>query len=202
MIRLYGLSDRYFDEVDFVRDGVGLKKFHLIGHSWGTVAVGFAAKHPDDILSFSLHSPILSFPCYSHRVARALKQNLSGFYGTAGQVIDDFELRGKGTKGAYDAACLEFTKKHITHTWPLPEAMKKLIAARNSAIHDVMVASDSELNVLGNLQTVNVTPQLSKLDFPILMTCGSDDLCTPAYTKWQSELANDPRYHIVEGSPT
>ncbi|MGZ4921544.1 MAG: hypothetical protein ACXV3U_05025 [Halobacteriota archaeon] len=80
--------------------------------------------------------------------------------------------------------------------------MKKLIAARNSAIHDVMVASDSELNVLGNLQTVNVTPQLSKLDFPILMTCGSDDLCTPAYTKWQSELANDPRYHIVEGSPT
>ena len=60
-----GTAKRYFDEVRAVRDGLGLKKYHLIGHSWGTtLAVGFAAKNTEGILSISLHSPILSFPYY------------------------------------------------------------------------------------------------------------------------------------------
>ncbi|SDL60597.1 proline iminopeptidase [Maridesulfovibrio ferrireducens] len=194
-------AERYFDEVKAVRDGLGLKKYHLIGHSWGTAqAVGFAAKHPAGILSISLHSPILSFPYYITDVAPALKQGLICLNGKGGQVIDDYELRGVGTKSDYDEACMEFTKKHVTHTWPLPEAMKKLGAARNSAIHDTMVAGGSELNVLGNIKTIDVTTQLSKLNVPILMTCGSDDLCTPAYTKWQSEFANNPQYYVIQGS--
>lgn len=45
-----------------------------------------------------------------------------------------------------------------------------------------MVASEAELNLPGNLKTVDLTSQLSKLDVPVLMTCGADDLCTPAYT--------------------
>jgi proline iminopeptidase len=194
-------AERYFDEVQAVRDGLGLKKYHLIGHSWGTtLAVGFAAKHPDGIFSISLHSPILSFPCYINHVAPALKRGLRGLNGKAGQVIDDFELRGKGKKSDYDEACMEFTRLHVTHTWPLPEAMKKLIAGRNAAIHDIMAASASELNVLGNLKTVDVTSRLTKLDVPVLMTCGSDDLCMPAFTKWQAGFANNFQLHIIQGS--
>jgi len=30
-------AERYFDEVRAVRDGLGLKKYHLIGPSWGTI---------------------------------------------------------------------------------------------------------------------------------------------------------------------
>jgi len=174
------------------------RKYRLeaMGYDFDTIA----AKHPDGILSISLHSPVLSFPYYINHVAPTLKQGLSCLNGKAGQVIDDYELRGVGTKSDYDKACMEFTKRHVTRTWPLPEAMKKLIAARNAAIHDIMVASGSELNVPGNLKTVNVTSQLSKLDVPVLMTCGSNDLCTPAYTKWQSGFANDPQCHIIQGS--
>ncbi len=77
-------AERYFDEVQAVRDGLGLKMYHLIGHSSGTtLAVGFAAKHPDGVLSISLHSPILSFPYYITQVAPTLKQGLSGLSGKA-----------------------------------------------------------------------------------------------------------------------
>lgn len=194
-------AERYFDEVRALRDGLGLQQYHLLGHSWGTtLAVGFAGKNPDGILSVSLHSPILSFPRYINHVAPALKRGLISLAGKAGQVIDDFELRGKGTKRDFDEACMEFTKKHVTHTWPLPQAMQKLIAARNTAIHDRMVASASELNVPGNLRTVDVTSQLSKLAVPVLLTCGSDDLCTPAFTAWQSGFAGDARFHVIQGS--
>ena len=194
-------ADRYFDELRVVRNSLDLKKYHLIGHSWGTtLAVGFAAKNPEGILTISLHSPILSFPYYINYVAPALKQGLLSLNGKAGQVIDDFELRGKGTKSNYDEACLKFTKRHVTHTWPLPEVMKKLIVERNSAIHDIMVASTSELNVRGNLKTVDVTLRLSELDVPVLITCGSDDLCTPTFTKWQAGFTKNSQFHIIEGS--
>lgn len=151
-------------------------------------------------MSISLHSPILSFPYYINHVAPKLKRGLSYLNGKAGQVIDDYEMTGVGTKSDYDEVCMEFTKRHVTHTWPLPEAMKKLITARNAAVHDIMVSGGSELNLPGNLKTVNVTSLLSKLDVHVLMTCGSDDLCTPAYTKWQSKFANDPQCNIIQGS--
>jgi proline-specific peptidase len=70
------VAERYFDEVKTIHDGLGLKKYHLIGHSWGTaLAVGFAAKHHEGILSISLHSPILSFRYYIHYVALRLLPN-------------------------------------------------------------------------------------------------------------------------------
>ncbi len=191
-------AGRYFDEVRAVRDGLGLQAYHLIGHSWGTtLAVGFAGRHPEGILSISLHSPVLSFPYYVDHVAPELKQGLKG---QAGQIIDAYELKGVGDKNDYREACLEFTRRHVTHTWPLPEAMKRLVGARNSTIHDVMVASHSELNVPGNLTTLDVTSQLSDLRVPVLMTCGDADLCTPAYTKWQAGFADDCRCHIIPGS--
>ena len=195
------VAERYFDEVRTIRDGLGLKKYHLIGHSWGTtLSVGFTARHPDGVSSISLHSPVLSFPYYINHIAPKLKHGLSCLDGKAGQIIDDYELRSVGTKCDYDEACMEFTKRHVTHTWPLPAAMKRMITARNTAIHDTMIASGSELNVPGNLKTVDVTTQLSQLDLPVLMTCGSDDLCTSAYTKWQSSFANDPQFHIIQES--
>ena len=194
-------ANRYFDEVRTIQDGLRLKQYHLIGHSWGTMqAVGFAAKYSKEILSVSLHSPILSFPYYIKHVAEKLKKGLNRPDKKFAQIIDDYELKRIGKKSDYDKACMEFIKKHVTHTWPLPEAMKRLIANRNTAIHDIMVRSGSELNVLGNLRTADVTLQLYQIDVPVLMTCGEDDLCTPAFTKWQTEFAKDIRSHVIQAS--
>jgi len=161
------------------------------------LAVGFGFRYPEGILSLSLHSPILSFPYYINNVAPALKQ---GLVNNAGEIIDNYELKGRGAKSDYQQACLEFTKKHVTQTWPLPEAMKKLIAARNSAVHEVMVKSDSELNVLGNLKTMDVTKELTSINVPVLMTCGEDDLCRPTFIKWQASFNKDIRVKIIKDS--
>ncbi|OPL13724.1 MAG: hypothetical protein AVO38_12995 [delta proteobacterium ML8_D] len=194
-------AERYFDEVAAVKDGLGLQHYHLVGHSWGTtLAVGFAARHPEGILSVSLHSPVLNFPYYISHVSPKLKQGLSCQNGKAGRIIDDYELRGLGLKSEYEEACLEFTRRHVIHTWPLPGAMRRLLASKNRIIHNIMVASGSELNVQGNLKTLNVTSRLSELNIPVLMTCGNDDLCIPDYTKYQSEFANECQFHIITES--
>lgn len=122
------------------------------------------------------------------------------YFDEVANIIDDYELKGLGDQPSYEEACLEFVKRYVTHTWPLPEAMEKLIAARNRQVHDVMVASGSELNVPGNLKSVDVTDRLAGLDLPVLITCGASDLCTPEYTRWQSGFARDGRVFIIPES--
>ena len=194
-------AGRYFDEVRAVRDGLGLGKYHIIGHSWGTtLAVGFAAKYSDGILSVSLHSPVLSFPRYIEKVAPYLKRELKGGGGQAGQIIDNYELRGRGSKEDYEEVCHEFAKKYVVLTRPLPDAMKTMLSRRNKQVHDVMVSSDSELNVTGNLKTVDVTRQLSTLRVPVLVTCGSSDFCLDDYCRWQAAFAKNAEFHIIPDS--
>jgi proline iminopeptidase len=191
-------AERYFEEVAAVREGLGLECYHLAGHSWGTtLAAGFAQRHPEGIITLSLHSPILSFPRYVEKVVPRLKASLPG---RAAQIINDFELRGVGGGKEYDDAVMEFVRRHVIRTWPLPEPMKRLIAGRNSQIHNVMVKSQSELNVLGNLKDVDVSKGLKDLTAPVLLTAGRLDLCTPDFTAWHQSLVRHAEMHIIENS--
>ena len=194
-------AERYFDEPRAVRDGLNLDKYHLIGHSWGTtLAVGFAAQYPDGILSISLHSPVLSFPRYREEVAPNIKDKLKSFGGRGGEIIDDYELKGQGKKEDYEEVCHELARKYVVLARPLPDSMKKMLSRRNKQIHDVMVGSDSELNIPGNLRKVDVTGELSSLNVPILVTCGSNDFCLPDYCRWQTGFAKHAKFYIISHS--
>jgi len=191
-------AERYFDEVQAVVEGLGLERYHLVGHSWGTtLATGFARRHPQGILSVSLHSLILSFPRYLDAVAPKLKAALPADLAKA---IDDVEVRGAAPTPAYEHAVTEFAKRFVVRTWPLPEPMQRLVARRNHQVHDVMIGTASELNVPGNLRDVDVTPDLKALTVPILMTTGRHDVCTPEFTQWHHALAPQAELHIIEAS--
>ncbi len=191
-------AERYFEEAEIVRKGLDLKKFHLVGHSWGTtIAAAIAAKHPEGILSLSLHSPILSFPQYLKTVAPGLKTMLPG---NAGEIIDNFELNGKGDEKQYEIAVMEHVKRSVIRTWPLPAPMERLIAAKNSKVHKVMVGSASELNVLGNLAGIDLSGCLGSLPMSTLLTCGEWDLCTPEFTRWHQSIISNAEMNIISKS--
>jgi len=191
-------AERYFDEVEAVRKGLGLNNYHLVGHSWGTtLASAFAYKHPDGMLSLSLHSPIVSFPYYLQHVSEKLKASLPG---NAAEIIDTFEFKGIGDKEQYEKAVMEHVKRFVIRTWPLPEPMKRLIAAKNHQLHKVMVGSMSELNVFGNLAKVDVSGYLKSLSLPILLTCGEYDICTPEFTQWHHSLVPHADMYIIDKS--
>jgi len=191
-------AKRYFEEVRAVRDGLGIKKYHLLGHSWGTtLATGFAYKYPEGIVTLALHSPILSFPRYIEEVAPVLKASLPG---DMARIIDDCELNGIGCGKEYEEAIMEFVKRYVIRTWPFPEPMNRLINRRNHQVHEVMVNSKSELNVPGNLRDVDVSIYLKDMEMPVLFTTGRFDLCTPDFTEWHHSLATKAEMHIIENS--
>jgi len=191
-------AERYFDEVEVVRKGLGLDNYHLAGHSWGTtLATAFAYKHPEGIQSLSLNSPIVSFPHYLQHVSVKLKALLPK---NTAEIIDTYEFKGEGDKKQYEKAVLEHVKRFVVRTWPLPEPMKRLIAAKNHQLHKVMVGSASELNVFGNLAKVDVSEYLKSFSLPILLTCGEYDLCTPEFTQWHHSLVPHAEMYVIDKS--
>src|SRR6185295_6292727 len=53
--------ERFVSEVDAVRAAFDLRRFHLVGHSWGsTVALEYAARRPAGLASLTLGSPLIS----------------------------------------------------------------------------------------------------------------------------------------------
>lgn len=52
---------RFVDEVDAIRRALGLARLHVLGASWGgTVALEYAARRPEGLLSTILQSPLVS----------------------------------------------------------------------------------------------------------------------------------------------
>ncbi len=190
--------ERFFSEVRSVRDFLGLKKYHLIGHSWGTtLATGFSHDHPEGIISLSLHSPILSFPKYIADIAPGLKEDLPDDYG---KMIDECDLGGRARDELYEESVMSFVRKNVIRTWPFPGPMLRLREKKNHQIHDIMIQCDSELNILGNLRKLDVSGLLKDLNMPMLFTAGEYDLCTPVFTKWHSSFATDAEMHVIKNS--
>lgn len=52
---------RFVDELEDVRTALGIKRWHVVGHSWGgTIALEYAARHPEALASVVLASPLIS----------------------------------------------------------------------------------------------------------------------------------------------
>jgi proline iminopeptidase len=55
-------TDRFVDELAAVRNGLGLRRIHLLGHSWGAALAAeyLLTKRPDGVRSVIFSSPLLS----------------------------------------------------------------------------------------------------------------------------------------------
>ena len=190
--------ERFFGEVNSVKEFLGLGEYHLIGHSWGTtLATGFSHDHPEGIITLSLHSPILSFPKYLADVSPGLKKELPDAHV---KIIDECELGGRKRDKLYEESVMSFMRKNVIRTWPFPGPILRLIEKRNHRIHEIMVGCNSELNILGNLRELDVSEFLRDLNMPVLFTAGEYDLCTPAFTEWHRSFTKDSEMYAIKDS--
>ncbi len=57
----YFVKEHFIDEIDHVRDNLGLSKVHLLGHSWGgLLATLYMNQQPHGIQSITFESPLIS----------------------------------------------------------------------------------------------------------------------------------------------
>ena len=190
--------ERFVDEVKQLKEGLGLKEFHLLGHSWGTtLAAAYFLKYPDGVNSIIFSSPCLSAP----RWAADQKRNLMKLPENVQMTIRECEKNGNTDSEAYKEATKFFNNHFVCRLSESdkPTFLKEGFKHKNSEIYNIMWGA-SEFDVAGNLKNFDCTNELHKITVPTLYTCGRYDEATPESTQYFSRLTPNSLYHVFEHS--
>ena len=179
-------------ELDSLRAKLGYDKFHVIGHSWGTIlGLEYYRAHPEHVASLTLMSAALDIPAWEKN-AKALVKTLPD---SMQKTIAKSEAAGDFKNPAYEAALMEFYGKYVWRT-PVQADLDSTFAKVNERLYNYM-QGPSEFTIVGTLKTYNSTPYLKDVKVPTLFTVGEFDEANPATIKAHAGMTPGAKYAVI-----
>lgn len=179
-------------QLDALRSHLGLERFHLYGHSWGTMlGIEYYQAYPEAVESLVLASAALDARAWEQH-ARELLTTLPD---SMVQAVQLREAEGAYDAPDYQAALDEFYSRYV---WLRPVAadLDSTFATFNPAIYGYMWGP-SEFTVTGTLGDFDATPMLGDLTVPVLYTVGEFDEANPETITRFGELTPDSRVVVI-----
>ena len=166
--------DVFRDEVDAVRDQLGLRRIHLLGTSWGgMLAQEHVLSGATGIASLVLSSTLANSALWNEEQLK-LKAQLPP---EVVEVLDRHEADGTYDDPEYEEAMGVYFQRHF-YRGPTPrpelEAMDK---GRAPAVYHAMVGPN-EWTTTGALAGWDTRDRLQEIDVPTLVVRGRHDMCT------------------------
>jgi proline-specific peptidase len=167
----------FVGELQAVRDALGLERAHLFGSSWGgMLAMEYALTRPSGLASLVLSSSPASLPAWeaeTGRLRRELPPDVQA-------VLDENEAAGTLDAPEYEAAAMEFYKRHVCRVDPFPDFVRRTFAglAEHPDVYRTM-QGPNEFMITGTLKEWDITDRLGEIDVPTLITAGAHDEFTP-----------------------
>jgi proline iminopeptidase len=187
---------RFADELQQVRDALGLEEVHLLGHSWGTMlAAEYLLGNPRGVRSVTLSGPILS----SRRYLEGLTLLRSRLPEEVRAVLDKHETAGTVHDAEYQKAVDAFYARHLSLLPERPPELRQAFEQLGVETFETMWGP-SEFVLTGNLRAWDVTDRIGNLRLPVLLTAGRQDLTRPEDAAYYRHLIPGARLHIFEGS--
>ncbi len=188
--------ERHVDELERLRDALGIDRFHLFGHSWGTMlAVEYYGAHPSAVASMILASPALDVPQWLIDTA-ALKAELPE---DIREAIDRHEAAGTTDAEEYRAATMAFYRRYLCRLDPWPDELNAAFADFGTAVYETMWGP-SEFHATGVLKDFDATGRLGSIDVPVLFTAGRYDEARPETVAGFQQRVPGARLQIFEQS--
>lgn len=182
---------RFVDELAALVAALRLERFHLLGHSWGSiVAVEYFGSRRDGVASLVLASPVLSLPRYAAHGAK-LRATLPA---ETQAVLDRAEAAGDFDSREAQLATMEFYSRYFCRLDPWPECMLETLMGFGRRTYETM-QGPTEFVVTGNLRAYDCTARLGRITVPTLVTCGRHDLSDPEAA--QADQSAIPRAEIA-----
>ncbi len=188
--------ERFVEELHRLRDALGLKRVHILGHSWGSMlAVDYMLTRPGGVRSLILAGPALSIPRYLEGV-KALRAQLPQ---SVQDLLAQHEAAGTTDSKEYQDAATVFYRRHLCRLDPWPPEMSMTDSSFGTEVYNVMWGP-SEFFATGPLKDYDRTSQLGTLRLPVLFTAGRYDETTPEQAEWYRTLVPGARIAIFEKS--
>lgn len=167
--------DLFVDEVDAVRNALGLNSVNLLGHSWGgSLALEYMLAESKGVEKLVLHSPLLDSKLCAEEVER-LKHSLP-----------------------LEASEQEFQDTFFCRVKPTPEPLVQSFVGLSMQVHDVMWGPGD--NATGKLKDWTVLDRLDEIETPVLLVSGQHDEMTPRQMALADAALRNSRWVIFENS--
>lgn len=191
-------AETWVDELQNLRDTLGLGRLHLLGQSWGgMLAITYLAdRGQQGVCSVVLSSTLSSSQLWGseqHRMARQLPA-------AEWEALQEAERTGTFSGEAYTAAVNHYMELHcadLAYGEDAPECLRRKKRSGKEAYETAW--GPNELTPLGTLADWNYTERLHELTLPALVISGTDDLCTPLLAKTMYDRLADARWELMPG---
>ncbi len=164
----------FIKQVEAIKNALQLKKFHLLGSSWGAAVVieYMLTYNPEEVVSVIFSGPYLS----TKKWMEDAKILLAGLPPEVQDTIAKYEALEQYDAPAYLAATDSFYVRYLSRTnWP-PKKSPDCEGAKpfNSAIYNFMWGP-TEFTAIGTLKDFDHTHRLHELKLPVLFVAGEYD---------------------------
>jgi len=162
------------EEVDAVREQLGLKRIHLLGTSWGgMLALEHVLSGAEGIVGLILSSTLASVDHWAAE-QRKLRAQLPA---DVVEVLDRHDLAGTYDEPEYERAMDVYMDRHF-YRGPQPRAELERMAAEKATDVYRAMQGPNEWTVTGAIKGWDVRDRLGEIDVPTLVIRGRHDMCT------------------------
>ena len=188
----------FVEEVDVVREALGLDRVHILGHSWGgMLGMQYAAGRPEGLVSLVVESSPASVPDWMPEIARLRSELPPEVEATLrkheeAETTDDPE---------YEEAVTFFYQRHLCRVDPWPDWLVQCfeLLQENPEVYHSM-NGPSEFHVIGTIKDWDITGQLGQIEVPTLVFGGRHDEVTPKITEAAARGIPGSEYVVMEES--
>ena len=167
---------RYVAETEAVRQGLGLGRVHLLGHSWGGwLGIDYALAHPEALKTVILADTSADMP----HLVEELERLRAALGPETVAMMQSHEAEGTIDHPEYLAAITILDHRHVCRLAEWPAPVKRSVEGWNKAPY-VAMQGPNEFLFTGNLKDWNRVPDLHRIAVPVLITVGQHDELTPA----------------------
>lgn len=191
--------DRFVEEVAAIRDALGVRRWHVLGHSWGgAIAVAYAAAHPGQVASLILQGPLISSPVWMEDAA-VLRSFLPA-------EVDATLTACEGPNPPSATVCKAAVEAFYARFWrlrPIPGWMRDYERRHGMQLAEQLYRTlwgPTEFQATGTLATLDLTPQLPAIACPTLFLIGDSDEVLPATARRFADQVADARVQLIAGA--
>ncbi len=185
---------RYVEEVEQVRQGLGLENFYLLGHSWGSMlAMEYLQKYQGHVKAAVLSNMVAGIKSYVAYAAK-LKQDL--FTPAEIKKYDSLDKLQLYDSPEYQNLLMgKLYGSVVCRLDPWPEPLMRAFKKANMSIYIQMQGVD-EFHVTGNFKNWEMWDRLPNIKVPTLVLGGEKDEMNPEDMRKEGKLIPNSRTYL------
>lgn len=184
---------RFVEEVEIVRQSLGLKKIHLLGQSWGAVlGLEYCLAYPDAVKTFIITSSSFNIPL----MQRGFERHKLALGHETVRMMARREAQSTTEHAEYQAAFTLLAHRHLCRLDVWPES---LVASMNIAKPMLSAVFGNYLfNCTGLLRHYDRINELHRIKQPCLIIHGEYDYIIPECAMLARDYLPNAELHLLD----